>query len=131
MDITTKEQWDALEKPLAEIDDELLRIAEDRNLTVDKNYHNWPSRSLSWRTGDGLDRKLEISVGENGKFFQIYGYAWYDDANGQRFIKILNLKKGIQFPLTKAINDIVSPNIDLIDKIKKEELNKAVYIDKK
>jgi len=38
MDITTKSQWDALEKPLIEIDNELARIAEEKNLTINKNH---------------------------------------------------------------------------------------------
>lgn len=34
MDITTKSQWDLLEKPLIEIDGELSLVAEKKNLII-------------------------------------------------------------------------------------------------
>lgn len=120
--ITDKNQWDKLEKPLIEIDDELSRIAEEKNLTIGKNHQNWPQRSLTWKTEDGLERKLEIVLEANLKTFLISGYSWYDDTEGQRFIKILNILKGIQIPLKTMLNDKLLLNIDLINNIKKEEL---------
>lgn len=123
--ITDKERWDELEKSLIEIDDELLLISEQRNLIVDKNYHNWPSRSLTWKTDDMIERKLEIALDVNLKSFEIRGYAWYDDSNGQRFIKIMDIIHNVQPPLKSKFSNLILLNMGIINHIKKEEM-KAV-----
>lgn len=126
VEIKTKEQWDILEKPLIEIDDELMKIAKRTNSTIIKNYHEWPSRDLHWMNGDGMNRKLDIALEDSLNSFQVVGYAWRDNTDGQRFIKILHLKKKIQPPLRTILGEEIVKYIDLINKIKKEELKDSV-----
>lgn len=42
------EEWRRLEAPLVALDDQLHAFASANKLAVSKNYHDVPSRSLSW-----------------------------------------------------------------------------------
>jgi len=99
MIIKTKKQWDNLERPLKEIDNLLLDLCNKEGLSFQKNYHNWPNRSLIWLTEDGVNRKLEIALNEKMEAFRCLGYAWYDDEFGKRKTKIIELEEDIHKPL--------------------------------
>lgn len=124
MTIKTKKQWDELEASFKELDDKILEISKRYKLTLRKNYHNWPSRSFGWVTDDGVNRKIELSLEGNLKTFKLFGYAWYDDSRGQRFIKILEIENEIHSPLDLVLNKI-SYYIGLVENLKKEALELA------
>lgn len=122
MIIKSKTRWERLEKPLCEIDELLLVYWKKEKISIDKNYHNWPSRSLIWKNSDGVNRKLEISLENNLKTFQVIGYAWYDNLEKHRFIKIITIRNKISPPLNSILREDIYNWINLINGIKKEDL---------
>lgn len=55
-----REAWERLEAPLRRLDDRLDAFAAEHGLGVQRNYHNWPHRSLYW--SDELERAIEIAL---------------------------------------------------------------------
>lgn len=42
------EEWDRLEEPLCRADPVIAAFSQRRELSISRNYHNWPERTLSW-----------------------------------------------------------------------------------
>lgn len=42
------EEWERMEAPFREVDEQLEEFAEAHGMSVVKNYHNWPGRRLDW-----------------------------------------------------------------------------------
>ena len=76
------EDWQRMEAPLLDIDDLLEKLAEERNLEVVRNYHNWPSRHLEWVT-DGIYRGVQILAADKPQAYHMGVVAW-EDKNDQR-----------------------------------------------
>ncbi|MGI9657729.1 MAG: hypothetical protein ACR2OD_02380 [Gaiellaceae bacterium] len=54
------EVWERLEAPLRRLDGEIDAFAGRNAMSVVRNYHNWPHRSLQWT--DDLKRAIEITL---------------------------------------------------------------------
>ena len=54
----THETWVRLEAPLRSLDPVLERFAQDYGLSIGRNYHNWPERSLTW--GAPISRLIQV-----------------------------------------------------------------------
>lgn len=69
------EAWERLEGPLRRLDATLDAFAATHGMTVRRNYHNWPHRSLRW--ADELERAIEIGlVNERAPVYDVSGVAW-------------------------------------------------------
>jgi hypothetical protein len=54
-------EWQRIEAPLLRIDSALEMFASAHGLTISKNYHNHPERSLTWGAGSaGLRRLIQL-----------------------------------------------------------------------
>ena len=90
----SKEIWDRMEAPLIELDPILEEYANEHDLAIDQNYHNWPSRSLEW-SGNDISRKIQIYLGDDNKqIFNLWIAAWQDH-EGKRYWKNDFLKKEV------------------------------------
>src|SRR5262249_37126784 len=54
----TDEEWRRLEAPLRQIDTALEAFAKRHKISIRRNYHNWPERSLRW--GTDPERLIQI-----------------------------------------------------------------------
>jgi hypothetical protein len=54
----SRADWLRLEAPLLELDPVLSEFARIRGLSISKNYHDWPERSLVW--GSGVRRLIQL-----------------------------------------------------------------------
>jgi hypothetical protein len=115
-------RWAEVEQPLNEIDAVLLMLSQQKKVVFDKNYHNWPNRSLLWTTEDGLSRKIEISLKESMENYEVIGYASFDDSKGQRYIKMLRIKADICPPLISYVQTEIELDIERINEIKRADL---------
>lgn len=52
------QEWNRIESPLHILDPVLHDFAEERGLSLRRNYHNWPERSLHW--GEQPHRLIQI-----------------------------------------------------------------------
>ena len=87
----SSEDWERLESPFKEIDEEITRFANDRNMVVIKNYHNWPSRFIQWLRLD-IDRSIQILVADGERLtFHVSLLAWKDN-DGRRYFAHKRLK---------------------------------------
>lgn len=48
----TKEEWQRIEKPLLEIDDEIDKFSDEFDLKLTRNHKDHPGRSLEWFGND-------------------------------------------------------------------------------
>lgn len=77
----SKEEWEQLEAPLPTIDANLKSFVHSKNLTIEKNCHNWPNISLFWES-NGINRKIEIYLkNKMQKTYNICLYSWKDKDN--------------------------------------------------
>ncbi len=94
----SKEKWDRMESPLLELDPILEEYARNHNLKMEKNYHDWPSRDLSWSEKD-INRIIQIYL-ENEKelLFNLW-IAASRDHEGKRYWKNVFIKRAV--PITE------------------------------
>ena len=53
--IWNSEEWKRLEQALSVLDPDLERFAAAHGMSLGRNHHDCPERSLAWRSG-GIDR---------------------------------------------------------------------------
>jgi len=80
------EKWDRMEAPLKRLDHLFETFAEKTGLEIEKNYHNWPSRSLRWESGR-IIRKVDVFAQDNiDPRYVMAAVAWFDRGTA-RYIK--------------------------------------------
>ncbi len=110
----SKEQWEQLEGLLQTIDDNLKSIAQSKNLNIEKNYHNWPSRSLHWES-DGINRKIEIYLeNERQKTYNTCLYSW-QDKNNIRYLKKEFLKNISFSEMSTNLEKLLEESYNIIE----------------
>lgn len=73
----SKEEWERMEAPLVELDPLIESFAKSRNLTVSRNYHSWPERSLT--INDEIHRQVQVWLRDEKQMtFKIVAVAWQD-----------------------------------------------------
>jgi hypothetical protein len=66
----SQEEWERLEAPLRAVDGLLETYAARHGLSLRKNYHNWPERSLLREAG--VRRLIQIYLGEEKKSWNLW-----------------------------------------------------------
>ncbi len=73
------------ESSLLEIDKEIKHYAEEHQMKLTKNYHDWPERSLSWKNKK-VTKQIQIYLdGENLNNFLVWGCTFKDTIFGRRY----------------------------------------------
>ena len=74
----SKGRWEKMEAPFRQVDRRLEEFAKIHGMSIQKNYHNWPPRSLSW-TNEGITRLIQISLKDDtNETYCIWFCAWQD-----------------------------------------------------
>ena len=106
------EEWQRMEGPLRTIDDLLDAFAERHGMTVTRNDHNWPERSLRW--GEAPHRSIHISLAdEQNLLFGVGICAWEDRSKG-RFWKTRTLIE------SRSLEELRPQLNELLEKAKNE-----------
>lgn len=93
-----------MELPLIQLDPLLQKFADSSALSLSRNYHNWPERSLTW--GSPVTRLIQLYVhDENVPTFNLWLCASLD-RRGRRFWKRAFLFENQR--LDEFRNDLVS-----------------------
>ena len=121
----SKEQWERLEAPLPTIDNNLRSFAHSKNLDIDKNYHNWPSRSLEWEN-KGIKRKIQIYLeNQNQKTYNLWLCA-YRDKDNTRYWKNEFLKKNVLFSeISGNIEELLKKSFSTVESWTEKDLEKT------
>lgn len=116
------EDWEKLEAPLLEIDELLSQFANERNMRIVKNYHNWPQRQMNW-SRDGISRSLWILLAnEENMTFHVAAVATLD-IGGQRFLKDRWLRKDAEWCAVKEqLPEILEEGVYLLNTWTTEDL---------
>jgi len=77
----SKEAWERLESPLRTLDNALQEYAVKHGMTLGRNYHSWPERSLVWT--DDAQRKIQLYLDSEENLRYTVGIAaWRRSADG-------------------------------------------------
>jgi hypothetical protein len=87
----TEEEWKRLEAPLREIDPAFEAFARRHKLSLGRNYHNWPERSLRW--GSDLQRLIQIYLQDEQRLTWNFWLCASQDRGQQRFWKQQSLRR--------------------------------------
>ena len=87
------EEFKRLEEPLCHCDETLSAFACKIDAEVDRNYHNYPGRDITWIRGDGITVSIQLTPvidkpGRSGKrlaspLYFIGIAAWRDTSAGR------------------------------------------------
>lgn len=121
----SEKKWEALESPLPEIDAALELFSQSKNLNINKNYHNWPNRSLSWES-QGINRKIEIYLETgNPKTYNICLYSW-QDKDGNRYWKKEFLKEKATFSeILNNLQNLLKESYTIVESWSENDLEKT------
>lgn len=88
----TREDWDRLEAQFLEWDATLDDFAREHGLTLSRNDHGWPARSLE-AVDASLRRKVELVASDQPRgTFDVWAYAW-KDVGGRRLSKVSAIRR--------------------------------------
>ena len=74
----SKERWEKMEAPFLQVDRRLEEFEKIHAMSIEKNYHNWPQRTLSW-ANEGITRWIQISLkGDTEETYCLWLLAWQD-----------------------------------------------------
>lgn len=102
------ERWAELEAPLQAIDHVLEEFAVQHEMEITKNYHNWPSRTLSW--GRPVQRQLSFYLHDEDH--QTFGFrltAW-EDRGRERYWKVEVVRNDID---SRELSEIAAQMLEL------------------
>ena len=121
------EEWQRMEAPFLEIDDELEKFAADRQMQVVKNYHNWPRRELAW-VRDDIHRSIQIFLGDHPETYYIGLGAWQDRLN-ERYLADKWLKKSVSWPeITDNLHELLEEAVAILDSWSEKDLKWATTL---
>jgi hypothetical protein len=92
----TQEEWERLERPLLLVDPIIEKFAADHQLTISKNYKDWPERSVAWNDGPGCLIQLYLDD-EKALTWKLW-LCCSEDRGNQRFWKNEFLINGESVP---------------------------------
>jgi hypothetical protein len=88
----SREEWVRMETPLLRIDGLLAEFAMERGLSLTKNYHSWPERSLV-STERNIRRLIQIYLENEEKLTLALWICVSEDRGNERFWKKHFLRK--------------------------------------
>jgi hypothetical protein len=110
------DEWKRLEEPLLKLDPKIDQFARQHGLSLTKNYHNWPERSLVLTDG-GIRRLIQIYL-ESEKTLKLNIWLCVsEDRGSERFWKRQFLLKDapveeisihVESLLQEALNTVLS-----------------------
>ena len=89
----TDETWARLEAPLLRLDPMLEGFARDHGLSVGRNYHNWPERSLTW--GAPINRLIQVYLEDQDALTWNVWLCATEDRGPARYWKQEFLKRAV------------------------------------
>jgi hypothetical protein len=88
----SKVKWDIMEASLIELDPILEEYAREHDFTIEKNYHDWPSRALRWLDKD-IDKVIQIYLESERELSSNFWIAALRNDESKRYWKNDFIKK--------------------------------------
>ena len=66
------------------IDKRIKFYAEQNKMKLSKNYHDWPERSLIWKS-KGIEKRIQIYLDKDLNKFLVWGCAFRDTIFAKRY----------------------------------------------
>ena len=103
----SNEEWDRLEAPLLEMDPALEEFAMRHGMSIGRNHHSWPERSLRW--GSAPERLIQIYLADEKRSTWNIWLCASEDRAGRRFWKQEFLRREVPMrevcPVIEALLD--------------------------
>jgi hypothetical protein len=79
----SKADWLRVEAPLLRVDPMLQTFVAEHGLSLSKNYHDWPERSLKWNTG--IERLIQLYLEDSHRVTFNLWLCASQDRSGARY----------------------------------------------
>ena len=120
----TMEEFKEKELPLKRIDKKLLSFSIKHMVKIQKNYHNWPSRSLYW--GIFFRRKMQIYLSWKNKNRYNFWICARFDKGKKRYLKDEFLKKDVDFKeIENNLDDLLEEGREKLKSWDRKDLTKV------
>jgi hypothetical protein len=98
----TDQAWSRLEAPLLRLDSALEIFARQHSLSLGRNYHNWPERSLKW--GVPVNRVIQFYLEDEEALSWNVWLCASEDRGAARYWKRAFLKQAV--PIEEIERDL-------------------------
>jgi len=98
----TDEAWSRLEAPLLRLDSPLEAFAREHGLSLGRNYHNWPERSLKW--GAPINRLIQVYLDDEQTLTWNVWLCASEDRGAARYWRRAFLRQGV--PIEEIERDL-------------------------
>jgi len=117
----SEEEWKRLEGPLRDLDAPIDAFARRHGLTVSRNYHNWPERSL--RSGTDPESLIQIYLTDEGRLTWNLWLCASQDRGRQRFWKKQFLRRDVPMSeIGPVIDELLNEALRTISSWRSEDL---------
>ena len=89
----TDDAWARLEAPLLRLDPVLEAFARNHSLSVERNYHNWPSRAMTW--GAPISRLIQVYLEDEQAMTWTVWLCASEDRGAARYWKRVFLQRAV------------------------------------
>ena len=113
--------WEKMDDPLIELEIKIIEFGNEKKLKYTKNYHNWPTRSLTW--GLFIKRRISISAAKDSESKYNFTITAWRDTFKKRYIKYEYIKKDVDIVEIKIeLPALLERSKKILDTWKKEDL---------
>ncbi len=91
-------EWHRIEAPLVQADEVLQKFAASHGLSLSRNYHGHPERSLRW--GNGVQRLIQLYLADSDRLTLNLWLCASQDRGGTRYWRrafLVNAQRFEQF----------------------------------
>jgi len=100
----SREAWDRIEAPLRPLDPALEAFARQHDMSLGRNYHNWPERSLRW--GKPVSRLIQIYLEDEDQLTWNVWLCASEDRSSGRYWRREFLRKAV--PIQEISGDLTT-----------------------
>jgi hypothetical protein len=123
----TDEAWARLEAPLLVLDPVLETFAREHDLSLARNYHNWPERSLKW--GAPIERLIQIYLEDDTALTWNVWLCASEDRGAARYWKRAFLRQAVLIDeIERALPGLLEEALAQVNTWSQEQLEFATKL---
>ena len=123
----TDEAWARIEAPLLVLDPALEAFAHEHGLSLGRNYHNWPERSLKW--GAPIERLIQVYLEDEKALTWNVWLCASEDRGAARYWKRAFLRQAVPIEeIERALPGLLEEALAQVNTWSREQLEFATKL---
>lgn len=118
------DELERIEAPLRRLDPLITGFAEEHGMSLERNHHDWPSRSLRWR--GSIDRLIQVYLADQEPpRWNLWICAWKDRGSTRRWKQQFLLEAAPIERIASGVGDLLEEARSRVERWTADDLEAA------